>query len=117
MPLTLITGPANSGKAGVVLEGFLAARASEPLLVVPRYADVTRYQAELGGRGAVFAGRVLRFAWLWREIARRTRAPSRVAGPLARRALIEAAIERAGVRAMADSAASAGFPAALERLF
>jgi hypothetical protein len=117
MPLTLITGPANAGKAGAVLDGFLAARESEPLLVVPRYGDVARYQAELGGRGAVFAGRVLRFAWLWREIARRTGAGVVIAGPLLRRALIEAAVERAAVRTMADSAASAGFPAALERLF
>ena len=30
----LITGPANSGKAGAVLDGFLAAQESEPLLVV-----------------------------------------------------------------------------------
>src|SRR5882757_10892845 len=113
MPLTLITGPANAGKAGRVLDAYRAALAREPLLVVPRFDDVARYQRELAGRGAVFGGGVLRFAWLWREIALRAGTRGALAGPLLRRRLLEAAIARADLRAMAGSAVAPGFAPAL----
>jgi ATP-dependent helicase/DNAse subunit B len=116
MPLTLITGPANAGKAGRVLDAYLAALDREPLLVVPRFEDVARYQRELAGRGAVFGGGVLRFAWLWREIALRAGTSAALAGPLLRRRLLEAAIARAELRAMAGSAAAPGYAPALLRL-
>ncbi len=41
------------------------------MLVVPTYADVEHAQRELAERGAVFGARVLRFAWLFQEIAAR----------------------------------------------
>ncbi len=116
MPLTLITGPANAGKAGRVLGAYRAALDREPLLVVPRFDDVAHYQRELASRGAVFGGGVLRFTWLWREIARRTGASVAPAGPLLRRRLLEAAVGRAELRAMAGSAAAPGFTPALLRL-
>lgn len=116
MPLTLITGPANAGKAGRVLDAYLAALDREPLLVVPRFEDVGRYQRELAGRGVVFGGGVLRFTWLWREIALRTGTGGALAGPLLRRRLLEAAIARTELRAMAGSATAPGFAPALLRL-
>ena len=52
--------------------GGLRARLEEgPVLVVPTYADVEHAQRELAERGAVFGARVLRFAWLFQEIAAR----------------------------------------------
>jgi hypothetical protein len=44
MPITLITGPANAGKAGVAMDTLRAhrARGERPLLVVPTHADVER---------------------------------------------------------------------------
>ena len=116
MPLTLITGPANAGKAGHVLGAYGEARDREPLLVVPRFEDVAHYQRELADRGAVFGGRVLRFAWLWREIARRAGTGGLPAGPLLRRRLVEAAIAGTRLRAMASSARAPGFASALLRL-
>ena len=46
MPITLITGPANAGKARVVMDavrGHLA-HGEEPLLVVPTRADAEHYR-------------------------------------------------------------------------
>lgn len=55
MPITLVTGPANAGKAQVVLDAVRAhtARGEGPLLVVPTEADQARYRRELaeGGGG------------------------------------------------------------------
>ena len=53
MPITLITGPANAGKAQVVMDAVRAhlARGEEPLLIVPTRADVDHYRRELAGGG------------------------------------------------------------------
>src|SRR4051812_50197223 len=71
MPLMLVTGPANSAKAAVVLDGVRAALERDPLLVVPTAGDVERYRRELADGGAVFGPRVVRFAGLIAEAARR----------------------------------------------
>src|SRR3954451_22829825 len=71
VPLKLVTGPANSAKAAVVLDGVRAALDRDPLLVVPTAADAERYRRELAENGAVFGPRVLRFAGLIDEAARR----------------------------------------------
>jgi hypothetical protein len=88
MPIVLVTGPANSGKAGVVLDALRAhhARGGEPLLVVPTRADVDRYRRELVGAGLVLGARVERFEGLLAEIVRRAgRADrSRLGRPLSR---------------------------------
>ena len=58
MPLTLVTGPANAGKARVVMDALRAhcARGEEPLLVVPTRADVEHYRRELAAEGLVPGG-------------------------------------------------------------
>jgi hypothetical protein len=58
MGLTLVSGPANSAKAQLVLERYRAARAPGAILVVPRAADVEHYRRELADEGAVLGGRV-----------------------------------------------------------
>ena len=70
--LKLVIGPANAEKAGVVLDGYRASLDRDPLLVVPTAADVDHYRRELATSGAVFGVSVMRFAWLMREIARRS---------------------------------------------
>ncbi len=66
MPITLITGPANAGKAELVLDAVCAhlERGQRPLLVVPTRADALHYRRELAVRGAVIgvARRALRGA-------------------------------------------------------
>src|SRR3954465_12139978 len=96
MPLTLVTGPANAEKAGHVLAAYRAALDREPLLVVPTSADVQRYRGELAADGAVFGVQVMRFAWLEREIVRRSGVTGRPLGSLAREPV--AAAGRAGGR-------------------
>jgi ATP-dependent helicase/DNAse subunit B len=86
VPITLITGPANAGKAREVLgavRGHLA-RGEEPLLVVPTRADVERYRRELALQGAVLGARVERFEGLIGEVVRRAGANQPVLGRVAR---------------------------------
>ena len=57
MPITLITGPANAGKAQVVMDAVRrhVAHGEEPLLVVPTRADAEHYLRELAGGGRRWA--------------------------------------------------------------
>ena len=63
MPITLITGPANAGKAQLVMDAVRRqlAHGEEPLLVVPTRADAEHYLRELAGDGAAMGVRVERF--------------------------------------------------------
>jgi ATP-dependent helicase/DNAse subunit B len=122
VPLTLVTGPANAAKAGEVLGGLRARLDDEPILVVPAFQDVEHAQRELADRGAVFGVSVLRFDWLFREIARRCGLAERVASDVQRELIVEEAVGRARLSLLADSAAqpgfvraAAGFVAELER--
>ena len=122
MPLALVTGPANAAKAGEVLGGLRARLDDEPILVVPAFADVEHAQRELAERGAVFGVSVLRFDWLFREVARRGEHSERVASEVQRELIVEEAVRRAGLELLAQSAAqpgfvraAAGFVAELER--
>ncbi len=60
MPITLITGPANAGKAQVVMEAVRRhlAHGQEPLLIVPTREDAEHYLREL-------AGETPRWACVW----------------------------------------------------
>jgi ATP-dependent helicase/DNAse subunit B len=101
MPITLITGPANAGKARAVLDAVSAhhARGEEPLLVVPTRADVERYRLELAERGLILGVRVERFGGLLAEVVRRAANSQRQLGALARERVIAVVAERAlGVR-------------------
>jgi ATP-dependent helicase/DNAse subunit B len=116
MPLTLVTGPANSAKAQRLLEGYRANVGRGALLVVPTAADVDHYEREVAAGGAVFGGRVVRWEGLFREIARRAGLEARVLGGLAREALVHEAIARAALRALEPSAEGEGFAGAAGRL-
>jgi PD-(D/E)XK nuclease superfamily len=76
VPIHLVTGPANSGKASVLLGEIRrrAARGEEPLLVVPTGADQARYRRELAESAVTMGVRVERFEGLLAEI--RARAPA-----------------------------------------
>ncbi|HYF25520.1 MAG TPA: hypothetical protein VD931_07270, partial [Baekduia sp.] len=115
MPLTLVTGPANAAKAGVVLDAIRASQDRDPLLVVPTFPDVQRYRRELAEGGVVFGAQVLRFDWLLREISRRTGVRPRTLGRLARERAAVAAIAATPLERLQAAAATDGFPAALLR--
>ncbi len=134
MPITLITGPANAGKAGVVMDALSAhrARGERPLLVVPTHADMERYRLELGEReltsegagvggavrvaavaGAGPRARVVRFQGLLAETLRRAGSAERPLGRLARERALAAVLRNAGEKRAGTS--GSGRPGASER--
>src|SRR4051794_7877130 len=117
MGLTLVTGPANSGRAGEVLGAYRARLEEEPILVVPAFRDVEHTLRELAGGGAVFGTTVVRFEWLFRTIAERCGAPpARVASTGQTELLAEEAVRGLGLRELRDSASQPGFARAAARL-
>jgi ATP-dependent helicase/DNAse subunit B len=115
VPLTLVTGPANAAKAGEVLGGLRARLDEEPILLVPTFQDVEHAQRELSERGAVFGAAVLRFGWLFAEVARRTGYREKVASEVQRELIVEEAVDRAPLEVLAESAAQPGFVRAAAR--
>jgi ATP-dependent helicase/DNAse subunit B len=97
MPITLITGPANAGKAELVLDavGRHLAHGEEPLLVVPTRADAEHYLRELAGDGVAMGVRVERFGGLLGEVVARGGIVEPILGALARERLLEALAEPA----------------------
>jgi ATP-dependent helicase/DNAse subunit B len=116
LPLTLVTGPANSAKAGEVLGGLRERLDDEPILVVPAFGDVEHAQRELAEHGAVFGARVQRFQWLFSTIAARAGYGERMASPLQRELIVEQAVRDARLTVLAESAAQPGFIRAAVRL-
>ena len=117
MALKLVTGPANSGKAGRLLDELRTRLDEEPILVVPTFRDVERSQRELSAAGAVFGARVVRFRWLFELVAGRA-APGLLATPRAsevrRTLIVEQAVRSSRPRVLRASAERPGFaPAAL----
>jgi len=95
--------------------GLRARLDDEPILVVPAFGDVEHAQRDLADRGAVFGVSVLRFDWLFREIARRAGHAERVASDVQRELIVEDAVRRAGLELLAESAAQPGFVHAAAR--
>jgi ATP-dependent helicase/DNAse subunit B len=90
MAITLITGPANAGKAELVMDALRShlARGEEPILVVPTRADAEHYLRELAGDRAAIGVRVERFAGLIGEAVLRAGIAEPVIGGLARERLL-----------------------------
>ncbi|HUN79689.1 MAG TPA: PD-(D/E)XK nuclease family protein [Solirubrobacteraceae bacterium] len=111
MPLTLITGPANSGKARAVLQALRAhhGHGESPILVVPTQADVARYARELAENELVAPGaRTTRFAGLLAEVCGRAGADCTPAlGGVARERLLSALLARTGAARPTRGAARA----------
>ena len=118
MALKLVTGPANSGKAGEILHAFRARLDDDPILVVPRLEDVEHIRRELAEAGAVLGVRVVRFAGLLELIATRVDpelAAAPRATPLARELLVAWAVRHTSLRALGSSARGPGFARAASR--
>jgi ATP-dependent helicase/DNAse subunit B len=113
----LVTGPANAAKAGSVLGEFRLRLDEDPLLVVPRMDDIDHHQRELAGAGALIGGHVVRFAWLFEEIANRCGYSARRASRLQVELIAEQAAKRTSLTALAASAERPGFAKAAVRLF
>ena len=118
MPLTLITGPAGSGKTGEVLDHYIGALDREPVLVVPTGADVQRYEEEILFRARVpVGGRVTTFGGLFALVGRACGVVCRPAlTPVQRELLIATVARSESLEALREPARRAGFPAALGSL-
>src|SRR5947209_12343064 len=117
MALKLVTGPANSGKAGEVMRAYRARLAEEPILVVPALRDVDHMLRELAATGAVLGANVVRFSRLFDLIGQRCGgATRRRASRLQREAIAEQAIGDVALRRLRRSARGIGFVRAAIRL-
>ncbi|MBX5470359.1 MAG: PD-(D/E)XK nuclease family protein [Thermoleophilaceae bacterium] len=83
---------------------------------MPSFRDVEHVQRELAERGAVLGAGVLRFARLFELIAQRAGHAARRTSRLQRELIVEEAVRRAGLSALADSAERPGFTRAAARL-
>src|SRR5664279_1670697 len=115
MPLHLVTGPANSAKAGQVLGAYGAAARGGALLVVPTAQDARHYAGELAGQGVV-QGSVLTFGGLASEIARRADYAGRRLSALQRERVLERVLSQLRLDALRESAGGAGFAGAAGEL-
>lgn len=120
VPLKLIYGPPNSGRAGLIRRGFAEALERDPILVVPTVDDVFAFERELCGEGAVLGGSAMTFGALFRTVATAAGSPPGAElSPAQRLRAVTLAIEerRDRLGPLRRSAARPHFATALERLF
>jgi ATP-dependent helicase/DNAse subunit B len=119
MPLKLIHGPPNSGRAGIVRRALIGVLERDPVLVVPTVDDVYAFERELCESGAVLGASVTTFNGLFRIVATAAGAPPGAElTPAQRLGAISAALteSRGDLGPLARSASRPGFPRALGRL-
>jgi ATP-dependent helicase/DNAse subunit B len=75
MPLKLIHGPPNSGRAERIQALFRERLECGPIVVLPTLDDVFRFERQLCSSGAALGGSATTFADLFREVARVTGSP------------------------------------------
>jgi ATP-dependent helicase/DNAse subunit B len=119
VPLNLIHGPPNSGRAGLIRRRFAAAFDRDPVLVVPTVDDVFAFERELCASGSVLGGSTMTFGALFRTIATAAGSPPGAElSPAQRLRTIElaTAARRRGLGPLRRSSGQPGFARAFERL-
>jgi RecB family exonuclease len=119
VPLKLIVGPPNSGRARLVRRRFAAALARDPILVVPNADDVFAFERELCDGAAMLGGSVMTFGALFRTVATAAGRPPATELTAAQRLRVVAAAigsRRDRLGPLRRAAARPGFARALERL-
>ncbi len=119
MPLKLIHGPPNSGRAGLIRSGFVAALERDPVLVVPTVDDVFSFERELCVAGATLGGAAMTFGALFHTVATAGGVPPGAElSPAQRLRAISVAVEasRGRLGPLRRSASRPGFGRACERL-
>jgi RecB family exonuclease len=119
MPLKLIHGPPNSGRAGLIRRRFEAALDRDPLLVVPTLDDVYAFERELCEGGGILGGTTTTFRGLFRAVvAAGGVPPAAELTPAQRLRAVSLAIEerRGTLGPLRRSAERPGFALAFERL-
>jgi len=119
MPLKLIQGPPNSGRAGLIRRGLLDVLDRNPILVVPTLDDVYEFERELCAEGAILGAEAMTFGGLFHAVAAAGGTPpDAVFTPAQRLGAIAAAVadRRGSLGPLRASARRPGFPRALARL-
>ena len=120
MPVELIVGPPNSGRAGEVRARLERLLEREPVLVVPTVDDAAQFERDLCERrpgGAVMGVAIRTFASLFDEVARAVGlALPPPLSPPQRLALVRAAVRATDLRLLGRSSARRGFAPALDAL-
>jgi ATP-dependent helicase/DNAse subunit B len=119
MPLQLIHGPPNSGRAGLIRQRFGAMLERDPVLVVPTVDDVFGFEREICEDGAVLGATVLTFGGLFHAVVLAAGSPPGAElTPAQRLGAVSAAIRerRAVLGPLRRSASRPGFAPALARL-
>jgi ATP-dependent helicase/DNAse subunit B len=118
MPISVIHGPPNSGRAGAIQARLEEALDREPVLVVPTADDADRFERELVSSGGVLLGASIQtFHRLTDEIAAATGAPLRpLLSDAQRLAVVRSVVRDADLRVLGASQRQPGFAPALERL-
>jgi ATP-dependent helicase/DNAse subunit B len=119
MPLKLIHGPPNSGRAGRIRRALLEVLDQDPILVVPTLDDVYDFERELCAGGAILGAEVTAFGGLFRAVAAASgSSPGPILTPAQRLGAIAAAVaqQRDRLGPLRGSARRSGFPRSLERL-
>src|SRR5256714_7856511 len=114
MALSLLAGPANAGKVALLLERYLGALDSDPVLIVPNRPDVDRAELELlRHAGALVGGSIGTFDDLCERLARGNGAHRPVVTEAQRTLLLRRVVARARPDGLGRSARFAGFADAL----
>ncbi len=119
MPLKLIQGPPNSGRAGLIRRRFAAVLERDPVLVVPNVDDVFAFERELCAEGAQLGGAAMTFGAFFRTVATAGGVPPGAElSPAQRLRTIAVAVEarRGRLGPLRRSAARPGFARAFARL-
>jgi len=119
VPLKLVYGPPNSGRAGIIRRDFAAALERDPILIVPTVDDVFAFERELSAGGALLGGAAMTFGGLFRTVATAAGAPAGAElSPAQRLRAVSVAIaaRRERLRPLRRSAGRPRFARALERL-
>src|SRR5436305_12160390 len=110
MPLTLLVGPANSGKVQSLLERYVAALAEDPVLIVPNRPDVDRIERDLLARtSALVGGTIGTFDDLFERLARGNGSTRPVATEAQRALVVRNALRLAALNGLGRSARFPGF--------
>ena len=110
MPLTLLAGPANSGKVATLLDRYLASIHEDPVLIVPNRPDVDRIERDLLERSpALLGGSIGTFADLFEQLARSDTSARPVAGEAQRALIVRRVLARARLNGLGRSARFQGF--------
>ncbi|MDX6550728.1 MAG: hypothetical protein QOJ31_1412, partial [Gaiellales bacterium] len=120
MPLTLLLGPANSGKVARLFERFVESldAGQTPFLVVPTRPDVELAEHDLvRRRPALLGGMIGTFDDLFERVLERCGQSTAGLGSLERRLVLERAVRESELQTLAAPARFAGFTEGLGRLF